>query len=127
EKSGTTVNAECVLATGTGPDAKFPAAIAKCESKVDYTKKSFGDIASDYDAIGCPGDSDGNSGNGDQPYSDLVTYEAGANETAKSSIDLIGALVGALSNCGTDPDPNKCSIKVAKALGGYAKDVYKCM
>jgi hypothetical protein len=135
EKNGVTISPpECDLSTaddGTpeNDDAAFAAGIAKCESKVDYTKKLFGNIDDDYDAIGCPGDSV--PGGADDPYSDLVTYQAGASPAAKDQIDTLAAVLAgsSVAACNTEPTPedqNKCAADIAKRVGGYAKGVFKC-
>jgi hypothetical protein len=135
EKNGVTISPpECDLTAGTdstpeNDDAGFAADIAKCESKVDYTKKLFGDIASDYDAIGCPGDATPPAP--DNPYSDLVAYQAGAQTAAKEQIDTLATVLAGSSGaaCGSEPTPedqNKCAVDIAKRVGGYAKGVFKC-
>lgn len=135
EKNGVAISPpECDASDGTdstpaNDDAGYAADLAKCESKVDYTKKSFGDIASDYDAIGCPGDSV--SGGADDPYTDLVTYQAGANASARAQVDtlaavLAGSSVAACSGEPTPEDQNKCATDIAKRVGGYAKGIFKC-
>jgi hypothetical protein len=136
EKNGAVGNPpECDISTGddgtpANDDQSFMDALAKCEGKVDYTKKLFGDIASDYDAIGCPGDSV--PGGADDPFTDLVTYQAGANDSAKSQVDtlaavLAGAAVGAGGPCNAAADPNDCVNDLAKLAGGYAKGLFKCI
>jgi hypothetical protein len=138
EKAGAVGNPpECDLPTGddgtpANDDAAFQESIAKCESKVDYTKKGFGDNASDYDAIGCPGDSV--AGGADDPYTDLVAYQTGANAAAKGQVDtlaavLAGAAVGAGGPCnaGTPDEQNDCTNALAKLASGYAKGLFKCI
>jgi hypothetical protein len=136
EKNGVTISPpECDVSDGTdstpeNDDAGFAADIAKCESKVDYTKKSFGDIASDYDAIGCPGDSAPPAP--DNPYTDLVAYQSGANTSAKGQVDTLAAVLAgsSVAACGGEPTPedqNKCAVDIAKRVGGYAKGLFKCL
>src|SRR5262245_56566104 len=132
EKSGDQISPpEGDLSTGTATppaDSKgaFVADIAQCDSKVDYTKKLLGDVASDYDAMGCPGDSV--PGGSDQPYADLLAYQTGAIANGKDQVDTLGAvLAGAAADpsvCGSEPtaeDQNKCGVDLAKRTSQYAK------
>jgi hypothetical protein len=137
EGTGDQVNPpECDLSDGTAiapanGKGTFVADIAKCESKVDYTKKSYSSIATDYDDIGCPGDSAPPAP--DNPYSDLVAYETGANASAKDQIDTLAAvLAGAAADpgiCGTGTadEQNDCGVDLAKVVGNYAKGLFKCL
>jgi len=137
EGTGDQVNPpECDLSAGTATapangKGTFVADIAKCESKVDYTKKSYSSIVTDYDDIGCPGDSV--PGGADNPYTDLVAYQNGANASAKDQIDTLAAvLAGAAADpgiCGTGtPDEqNDCGVDLAKRVGTYANGLFKCL
>jgi hypothetical protein len=135
EKNGVAVSPpECDISTANDStpaddDTGFSDDIVKCESKVNYSKKVFGDVATDYDAIGCPGDSV--PGGSDQPFTDLNAYQAGANASAKDQVETLAAvLAGAAADpsvCGTDPDPNKCGNDIAKRTAGYAKGLFKCL
>lgn len=137
ESSGALMAQECFLATGTfNPPAnskgKFVGDIAKCDSKVDFSKKlgSLTDVTG-YTGIGCPGDS--NPGlPGDQPYSGIAAYQAG--QTTKSQIDAIGLVLGSVAGpdpavCGSLPPAKQpqCVNDLAKLLGKYASDTQKCI
>ncbi|MBY0278825.1 hypothetical protein K2Z84_26110 [Candidatus Binatia bacterium] len=61
EKTGTQTGTECTLATGTAapsadPKGKFANAVAKCDAKLDFTKKAPRDLTSleSYRLLGCP-------------------------------------------------------------------------
>ncbi len=142
EKTSTTVGKDCTLATGTainGGDekVKFVAAIAKCDSKLAFMKKAKTLTAGTaYTAIGCPGDSDGISGNGDQPWADMTAYQGGLPASSKTQIDTLAIVVGAVAGdaaiCGpivppaTD-DQLKCGNAFTKEIGGYSQGLYKCL
>jgi hypothetical protein len=136
ESTGADLDPECDLPTGTAtPPANgkgtFVADIAKCESKVDYTKKSYSSIASDYDDIGCPGDSV--PGGSDDPFTDLVAYQAAALENAKTQVDLVSTILAGAANdpgicaSGTGEEQNDCVVDLAKRVGSYAKSLFKCL
>jgi hypothetical protein len=104
--------------------AKLAAAIGKCESKLALDKKG---PASDYAAIGCPGDS--NSGlAGDQPYADLDDYEANVGGDAREALSLLTPLIDVL--CGGPNSENQAVQDCVKAqvagLSSYAAGVFKC-
>ena len=137
EDSGALMAQECVLATSTAtPPAdakgKFAGDIAKCDSKVDFSKKlgSLTDVTG-YTGIGCPGDSD-NVTPGDQPFSGIAAYQAG--QTTKTQVDAIGVVLGSVAGpdpavCGSLPAPDqpKCVNDLAKLTAKYASDVQKCI
>ncbi len=112
---------------------KFVAAIAKCESKVDYTKK--GDF---YVESGCIGDAvtDDNADPatlGDQIYDDLAGYEAGSIAVIRGAVSVIGGNVPALSGCKTSSNATPvtageivCANAQAAALGAYAAGWTTC-
>jgi hypothetical protein len=135
EGTGNVVAApECELETSTATppaDAKgtFAADIAKCVSKVDYTKKLYGSPASDYDDIGCPGDSV--PGGADDPYADLNAYQVGAVANGKVQVDLVSIVLAGVANnvcpAGTPDERNDCGVALAKQIGGYAKLIFKCL
>jgi hypothetical protein len=136
ESTGSGAASECNLNDGSAtPPAdakgKFVAAIAKCDAKLDFLKKAKTlTAASGYTAIGCPGDS--NSGTaGDQPYSDISTWQAATPASTKSQIQTLAVVLGAVSDCntagtGSAKDQNKCQAGVVKAVSGYAAAIYKC-
>lgn len=125
EKKGTSAAQECDLSdppssTIADPKAKqkFIDGIAKCESKLNLTKKG---PASDYTVFGCPGDSDTGTV-GDQPYPDMATFGAAISPTARDQLDLLGVILNGL--CAGDAD---CVLFNIKNGSKYAKGVYKCM
>src|SRR5260221_7632661 len=78
EKKGLSSHTECHLQTGVVDfeptpgkvTEKFQAAIAKCDAKIDLTKKG-----TDYMGIGCPGDCDSVAA-GVQECADLTAFQA---------------------------------------------------
>ncbi|MFN8600405.1 MAG: hypothetical protein U0842_08020 [Candidatus Binatia bacterium] len=61
EKTGTQTGTECTLETGTAapsadPKGKFANAVAKCDAKLDFTKKAPRDLTllESYQLLGCP-------------------------------------------------------------------------
>jgi hypothetical protein len=137
ESTGNQVSSpECDVSTSTAtPPAdgkgKFAADIAKCDSKVDYSKKAYTvtPFAQDYDDIGCPGDSSPPAP--DQPYTDLLDYQAGATASGKNQVDavsiVLAASVGGECSTGTPDEMNDCGVDMAKRIGGYAKGLFKCL
>ncbi|MEO2167846.1 MAG: hypothetical protein ABGY42_06935, partial [bacterium] len=88
----------CVLATwettGTA-NPKFQAAVAKCESKTDYAKKTPKALndASAYTAIHCPGDADDDA-SGNQAFSGIADYQVGnGSRSSQIQIDVLATLV----------------------------------
>lgn len=135
EKSGNQVaSPECDLSTATATppaDSKgtFAADVAKCESKVDYNKKGYGSPATDYDDIGCPGDSSPPAP--DQPYTDLNAYQVGAIASAKDQVDTVSlVLAGSVApecSSGTPDEQNDCGVDMASRIGKYAKALFACL
>ncbi len=121
-----------VVDGGIDPKGKFGPALAKCASKVLLSKKSpsgGADPVGDYQGIGCPGDS--NSGTlGDQPFSDLNAYQAGALTNSRTQvaglaavIDLLGCAAGSGNTDQADID---CVQSNAEKLSALTKGVFKC-
>ena len=61
EKTGSQTTTECTLETATAtpsadPKGKFPTAVAKCDAKLDFTRKAPRDLTSleSYQLLGCP-------------------------------------------------------------------------
>lgn len=142
EKKGITSATECSLATGAvayeavpgDATAKFQAAIAKCDSKMLLTKKST-NPATDYVAIGCPGDCN-SVATGPQQCADINAFEATVESTATSGSAKVqlATLAGAIDfACGTDTgaaqtDPVRidCVTDQAKLLSKAAQGIFKC-
>ncbi len=138
EKKSPTSAPECGLAAGTaafedpkgkiGP--KFIAAIAKCDAKLNLTKKG-----TDYVGVGCPGDC--STDPGIQQCADIPSFEATVESTTipTSAKNQLGALAAAIDGaCGIDTGaPNTdegridCTLANAKLLTKYAQGLYKCM
>jgi len=132
EASGASTAQECDLttATATAPaDAKgkFAGDVAKCDGKVNYMKKSKTlTPAAAYEAIGCVGDSDASTG-GNQPYTNMNTYQAGAMANAKANVKLLGSLLpGALSGAPWNCSDQKCVAGVASTLAKWTAAVRTC-
>lgn len=130
EDAGTMMAQECVLATGAGPGADFVSDIAKCDSKIDFSKK-LKDLtdATGYTAIGCPGDAI--PGGADDPFAGIAAYQAG--QTTKAQVDAIGLVLGAVAGpdvavCGSLPPAEQpgCVNDLAKLTAAYAAGVQKC-
>jgi hypothetical protein len=132
EKKGTSSASECSIAdppastiADTKAKDKFVAAIDKCKSKLNLTKKG---PASNYTVVGCVGDSDEGTA-GDQPYTDLDDFQANVGQNTQDALALLGPAITAL--CDIDPAPatdaNACTIVHIKQGGGYGKGVFKCM
>jgi len=132
EASGASTVQECDLttATATAPaDAKgkFAGDVAKCDSKVNYMKKAktFTPLTA-YQAIGCVGDADAGTG-GNQPYTNMTTYQAGAIASAKANVKLLGGLLpGLVSGAPWNCTDQKCVAGVAATLGKWTAAVQKC-
>lgn len=132
EASGASTTQECDLTTSTATapaDAKgkFAGDVAKCDGKVNYMKKSksFTSLAA-YRAIGCVGDSDAGTG-GNQPYTNMNTYQAGAMASAKANVKLLGGLLpGLVSGAPWNCSDQKCVAGVASSLAKWTGAVQKC-
>jgi len=130
EANGTSKDPECNAtnpASSTVPDPKgkiipkLTADITKCESKLNYAKKSAtGNAVTDYTGIGCPGDSDSGTA-GDQPFADLTGYQAFVGPNTRAQLDLLGTLLGVL--CAD----NQCAVDQGNLGLAYAKGLFKCI
>ncbi len=131
EKKGTSAAQECDLSdppSSTIADGKaktkFIDGIAKCESKLNLTKKG---PASNYSVFGCPGDSV--PGGTDDPYADMAAFGTGISPTARTQLDLLGVILNGL--CTGDPlgqpDAASCVLFQIKNGAKYSKGVYNCM
>jgi hypothetical protein len=123
EKKGVSTDAECNLETATAippadPKGKFAAAIAKCDAKVDYTRKApkKGDPVSSYELIGCPSGATGGA-----PFADMTGFQALVTN-AKREIDEVAGLIAVVSGC-TD---TKSCVADAKAIAAFAAAFGKC-
>jgi len=131
EKSGNTINRECVLATSTATapaDAKgkFAPDVAKCDAKLNYLKKAKTLTATTgYTGIGCPGDSDAGTA-GDQPYADMTAYQASVAPASKAQIDTLALALNGLTGCAMNADPLKCQAAEIKRVAAYAIATQKC-
>jgi hypothetical protein len=135
ERKGTTVEQECFLATGTtapgiDPEGKFPAAIAKCDSKLLFMKKAgrgVGEVEA-YEALGCPGDGDTNTP-GDQRFTDMIPFQESVKPVFKSTLDTLAAALPALTGCDVQPGlklQTKCLNAERKRLTAYSSAIGKC-
>ena len=138
EASSTTLGSNCDLLTGgvtNGADAKgkYVDAIAKCDSKYNFMKKAKTlTPAQAYQAIGCPGDADAGT-DGNQNFPNMGAYQASANTTIKSQLNLLSAILGG----SVDVDPGtpgnqpctdeKCLAGAASGLSKYAQALQKCI
>lgn len=138
EATGVTTAVECHLDTGIAdapadPKGKFGTAVTKCTSKVKLAKKSPSkglNPVGDYEGIGCPGDTDGSNGNGDQRWTDFSAYAAGAVTQVRTQI---GAIAGGIDLLGcangsnhTDATDLACVTDNALKIGVLVKGVFKC-
>jgi hypothetical protein len=140
EKKGATSGVECDLATGTISFAdpsgkvqpKFQAAIAKCDGKLNLSKKSTAP-GPDYIAIGCPGDC--GAAPGAQQCADLNAFQGTVTAvTATSAKGQLGVLAAAIdAACGitlggmnTDEARIECASVQAKALSKFSQGLFKC-
>lgn len=134
EKGGAFSGPECDLATGAvsyeptpGADTtKFQNAIAKCDTKLELTKRG-----TDYAGIGCPGDCDVASGL--QQCASLAAYESAvegsAATAAKSRIGLLAVAVDDACAAAGTPDSEAridCVADAMKQLAKYASSLFKC-
>lgn len=139
EKKGLNSHVECHLQTGVVDfepipgkvTQKYQAAIAKCDAKINLTKKG-----TDYTGIGCPGDCNAASA-GVQECADLTTYQATVTSASSSSapkgelpvLSLLidnacaTALPGTMA---TDASRIACVADNAKGLTKYAQALFKC-
>jgi len=129
EANGTSVMPECKLvnpASSTVPDPKnkiipqLTAALDKCESKLDYAKKSAtGNPVTDYTGIGCPGDSDTGTA-GDQPFADLTAYQNNVGLSTRTQLEALGTVLSVI--CAD----NQCAVDQGTLGLAYAKGLFKC-
>lgn len=134
EGKGLNSGVECHLDTGVvdydpmDAQTKFQAAIAKCDSKVNLSKKG-----TDYVGIGCPGDCNSVAA-GTQECANMAGFQASllAVSGAKTQLGLLAVGVDVL--CATDtgnPDPTSdvrkdCVTDNVKVLTKYAQAAFKC-
>lgn len=123
EKQGADGAPECDLATGTvaydlpadKATAQFGAAIAKCDAKLNLTRKG-----TDYAGIGCPGDCDDGAA-GVQACAGLPELADTVRASTKGQLGLLtAAIAGACAN------EQACVDRNIKALTRYARGLYKC-
>jgi hypothetical protein len=123
EAKGLLSSRECDVVTGAlayevspGPEtAKFQAALAKCDDKLNLTKK--GTL---YTEIGCPGDC--NSGvAGTQQCADLPAYEAVAAAGLRAHLNTRANILDAACAGEGTPDSEARIDCVAEALAQLAK------
>ncbi len=112
---------ECIFATASGPG--LAEALASCESKVDYMKKSATDDAvTDYEGMECPGDS--SDAGGVQRYDDVQAWQA-AHSSTYTQLDALGTLSSVLGvAAGKDV---KTLGKDVGELSKYGQAVFKCI
>lgn len=122
EKTGALPARECVVATGVAtapadPKAKFAAAIAKCDAKLDYGRKAPRGSTSlqSYELLGCP-----SYGSGLQ-FASLEQYKQ-ILLTAKSVIDNFVGNMPFVAGC---TDAKSCAAD-AKHLLGLIDSMARC-
>ncbi|MEO8603127.1 MAG: hypothetical protein ABI629_11180 [bacterium] len=126
EKAGALAGQECdlvaqVAAPPADPKAKFPAALAKCASKVNMSKKAG---ALTYESIGCPGDCDPVTA-GPQRCANLQAYQdfTLGDTGTRATVNLQGAALPPLTGCADNAACLAESVRYSKfALGSL-----KCM
>ncbi len=113
---------ECVFATASGPG--LAEALASCESKVDYMKKSAtGDSSADYTTMQCPGDMD-STAVGNQQFADLSAWQASRSATY-TQLDALGTLSSVLGvAAGKDV---KTIGKDIGELSKFGQAIFKCI
>lgn len=129
-KAGTSVDyTVCNLATwDTSTNEKYVAAVAKCDSKVNYEKKipKGTNSASTYGFMNCPGDADSTTTGVNEDYSDLAAWQAGDGErSTHTQIDALGAIVrgGVAAASGDD----KMIFKDTGVLNKYGQGLFKAI
>jgi hypothetical protein len=136
EKGGASSASECNLATGAVAfesmggkyTDKFQEAIAKCDSKVNLSKKG-----TDYSGIGCPGDCDADT-DGLQECASMAAFQASVLDADTGARAQLGLLqTGIDLACGLDTGENQasqarqdCVAENAAVLVKYAKGLFKC-
>ncbi len=135
EGKGLNSGVECHLDTGVvdydpvDAQTKFQASIAKCDSKLNLTKKGTA-----YTGIGCPGDCNTVSP-GTQECADIPAFQASIEAvTATSPKGQLGLLAGAIdAGCGvdtggltTDQVRIDCVKDQVKLASKYGAAVFKC-
>lgn len=123
EKTGTLTGTECALETGTAapsadPKGKFGNAVAKCDAKLDFTKKAPRDLTSfeSYQLLGCP------RFNLPFTFSGLDQAQV-AFQLMKSALDdVIPTNMPALSGCN---DGKSCAV-AAQAVLDFLDALNKC-
>ncbi len=116
---------ECSMATAvmTEPDGSgFAEALAGCEGKLDYSKKSAG-TEDDYAAMECPGDSE-MALVGNQDYGDLEEWQNSHGPTY-AQLDALGILAIALGYA--DERDTKTIGKDIGELSKYSQGLFKCI
>lgn len=139
ERAGALSSQECDPtdpAASTVPDpggrvvARFAAALARCDGRVDLLRKG---PAADYEAFGCPGDLDPATTD-DDPVGSLPALQARFAATARARLagfaSLIEpaclALVPGQTSPSADPRVLRCMATQAKQARTYAKRVLAC-
>lgn len=130
EASSSTLGSDCNLLTGAvqnGADAKgkYAGDIAKCDSKYNFMKKAktLTPLLA-YQGIGCPGDCDPATG-GNQPCTNMGTYQNAANTTIKTQLNLLSAILGGFISPACADE--KCLASAAAGLSKYAQALQKCI
>ncbi len=126
EKDGALPGSECNLVTRTAaapadPKGQFAAALAKCDSKVELSKKA-GVLT--YQSIGCPGDCDPVTA-GPQPCANLQAYQdfTLGDTGTRATVNLQGSVIPALTGCA---DNESCVAEAAR-YSKFALASLKCM
>jgi len=136
EGKGVNSGVECHLDTGVfdneanepGTQQKFQDAIAKCDSKINLTKKG-----TDYTGIGCPGDC--NAAAGTQQCASIAAFQTTITTvTPTSPKGQLGLLAGAidagcaanLGGANTDEVRIDCVKDAVKLASKYGSTVFKC-
>jgi hypothetical protein len=134
EGKGLNSGVECHLDTGVvdydpgDAQTKFQAAIAKCDSKIDLTKKG-----TDYTGIGCPGDC--GAAPGTQECASIPAFQTTITTvTPTSPKGQLGLLAGAIdSGCAvnlggvnTDQARIDCVTDAVKLASKYGSALFKC-
>lgn len=139
EGKGLNSTVECHLDTGVvdydpldaqGAQTKFQDSIAKCDGKVDLTKKG-----TDYVGVGCPGDCNSVAA-GTQQCTDLPAFQASllsvSGTSPKGQLGGLAGLVDLICTTATGNNDPTSDVRIdcvkdnVKLLSKYAQAVFKC-
>lgn len=146
EKTGTTAGPECTVENGVAigaadPKNKFPAAVAKCDAKLDFARKTPRGLTSQqgYQILGCPSYGTGFEFSSLEQYAQFLELVKPFVDSFVSNLPLVAACTDAKSCAGAAKvlldfldALGRCRIaceddyKSKKGNGGPSDDAARC-